>query len=83
MAMKEKDKIATTVKIPPELYDEFKILGVRHKISLQTLVEKCVNLFVGNTQVSASFRETIVAYTIVPPGENRTSLPDTTPPTNG
>lgn len=79
--MKEKDKIATTVKIPPELYDEFKILGVRHKISLQTLVEKCVNLFVGNTQVSASFRETIVAFTVPSPKENRTSLPDPPPQT--
>lgn len=56
-------KIATTVKIPSDLYDELKVLGIRHKISLQTLVEKCVNLFVSNTQVSSSFRETITAYT--------------------
>ena len=77
--MKEKDKVATTVKIPAELYDELKILGVRHKISLQTLVEKCVNLFVGNTQVSASFRETVIAYTI-PRQETRSSLPDNTTP---
>ena len=60
--MKEKNKVATTVKIPVELYDELKVLGIRHKISLQTLVEKCVNLFVGNNQVSASFRETITSY---------------------
>ena len=57
-------KIATTVKIPSELYDELKVLGVRHKISLQTLVEKCVYLFVGNNQVSASFRETVSTYSI-------------------
>ena len=59
-----KEKVATTVKIPADLYDELKVLGIRHKISLQTLVEKCVNLFVGNTQVSASFRETVIAYSI-------------------
>jgi hypothetical protein len=78
--MKEKEKVATTVKIPAELYDELKVLGIRHKISLQTLVEKCVNLFVGNTQVSASFRETVIAYSLPPTEENRTSLPGLTPP---
>lgn len=72
--MKEKDKIATTVKIPPTLYDDFKVLGVRHKISLQTLVEKCINLFVGDNQVSASFRETILAYSATPE-EKPTELP--------
>lgn len=58
--MKEKDKVATTVKIPASLYDEFKILGIRHKISLQTLVEKCVNLFVSDE----AFRITIASYSI-------------------
>ena len=78
--MKEKEKVATTVKIPADLYDELKVLGIRHKISLQTLVEKCVNLFVGNTQVSASFRETVIAYALPPTEEKRTSLPESTPP---
>lgn len=77
--MKEKDKIATTVKIPTDLYDELKILGVRHKISLQTLVEKCVNLFVGNNQVSASFRETVIAYSIPKVEETSTSATETPP----
>ena len=62
--MKEKNKVATTVKIPEALYDDLKVLGIRHKISLQTLVEKCVNLFVENTQVSASFREVVTTYSI-------------------
>lgn len=65
--MKKEEKVATTVKIPSALYDELKVLGIRHKISLQTLVEKCVNLFVGNNQVSASFRETIASYQIPTP----------------
>jgi hypothetical protein len=58
--MKEKDKVATTVKIPSSLYDDFKVLGIRHKISLQTLVEKCVNLFV----TDENFRATISSYTL-------------------
>ena len=37
-----KNKVATTVKIEPELYDDFKVLGVRHKLTLQGLVEKTV-----------------------------------------
>lgn len=67
----KKQKTATTVKIPAGIYDELKILGVKNKISLQTLVEKCVHLYVGNNQVSASFRETIDLY----------SIPDTKSPT--
>jgi len=53
-----KKKVATTVKIPESLYDDFKVLGIRHKISLQTLVEKCVNLFVNDD----GFRTTVTAY---------------------
>ena len=55
-----KKKVATTVKIPESLYDDFKVLGIRHKISLQTLVEKCVNLFVQNEE----FRSTVSAYRV-------------------
>lgn len=77
--MKEKDKVATTVKIPADLYDELKVLGIRHKISLQTLVEKCVNLFVGNTQVSASFREVVISYSLPKSAETGTITPPTPP----
>lgn len=55
-----KDKVATTVKIPESLYDDFKVLGIRHKISLQTLVEKCVNLFVADEK----FRSTVTTYSL-------------------
>jgi hypothetical protein len=54
-----KDKVATTVKIPETLYNDFKVLGIRHKISLQSLVEKCVNLFVSNSE----FRDQVINYT--------------------
>lgn len=39
-------KTATTVKVENDLYDEFKILGVKHRITLQSLVEKCVFRYV-------------------------------------
>jgi hypothetical protein len=41
-----KDKIATTVKIEPTLYDEFKVLGIRCRLTLQGLVERCVYRYV-------------------------------------
>ena len=39
-------KIATTVKVENDLYDEFKILGVKSRVTLQSLVEKCVFRYV-------------------------------------
>lgn len=41
-----KNKVATTVKVEPTLYDEFKVLGVRYKLTLQGLVEKTVYRYV-------------------------------------
>ena len=41
-----KNKVATTVKVEPTLYDEFKVLGVRYKLTLQGLVEKAVYRYV-------------------------------------
>lgn len=43
-----KTKIATTVKIEPDLYDEFKVLGIRYRLTLQTLVERCVFRYVND-----------------------------------
>jgi hypothetical protein len=40
------NKIATTIKITPDLYDNFKILGVRHKITLQKLIERTIYRYV-------------------------------------
>ena len=40
------NKIATTVKVENGLYDEFKVLGVRHKLTLQGLVERSVFRYV-------------------------------------
>lgn len=44
--MSTKDKVATTVKVENTLYDEFKVLGVRYKLTLQGLVEKTVFRYV-------------------------------------
>lgn len=54
-------KIATTVKIEPSLYDEFKVLGIRYRLSLQGLVERCVIRYVNDE----SFRVCINEF--VPP----------------
>lgn len=48
-------RIATTVKVEETIYDELKVLGVRHKLTLQGLVEKAVYLYVNDI----AFREVI------------------------
>jgi hypothetical protein len=44
--MNNTNKIPTTVKLDPALYDDLKILRVRHKFTLQSFVEKCIYLYV-------------------------------------
>jgi len=41
-------KVATTVKVENTLYDQFKIFGIRHKLTLQGLVEKTVYRYVND-----------------------------------
>lgn len=53
-------KIATTVKVENDLYDEFKILGVKNRITLQSLVEKCVFRYVRESP----FRTEIDAFSL-------------------
>ena len=53
-----KNKVATTVKVESALYDEFKILGIRHKITLQGLVERVVYRYVNEE----AFREGINCF---------------------
>ena len=60
-----KTKTATTVKIEKSLYDNFKILGIQNNLTLQTFVDKCVHLYVGDTSSSSSFR-TLVNTFVVP-----------------
>lgn len=53
--MKNTNKISTTVKVDSKLYDEFKILNVRYRHTLQSFVEKCVYFYVNDEP----FRETL------------------------
>ena len=46
--MKNRDKVATTVKIERPLYNDFKIQGIRSGSNLQEFVEKCVHLYLAN-----------------------------------
>jgi hypothetical protein len=48
---------ATTVKIPQDLYAEFKVLGVRRRITLQDFVERAVYLYVKDEQWRKDFNE--------------------------
>jgi predicted transcriptional regulator len=58
--MKNTNKTSTTVKVDSELYDELKILSVRHKYTLQSFVEKCIYFYVHNQSV----RETLNGFQI-------------------
>lgn len=55
MVMMNIKRVPTTVKLNAELYDELKILSIRHKFTLQSFVEKCIYLYV----YSGSFKDTI------------------------
>jgi len=48
---------ATTVKISPDLYAEFKVLGVRRRMTLQSFVERAVYLFVKDEEWRKNFNE--------------------------
>ena len=58
-------KIATTVKIGNELYDQFKIFGIRYKVTLQALVEKAVHRYVNEDK----FRDEMNSF-FIPTGHN-------------
>ena len=60
--MSTKNKVATTVKVQDTLYDEFKVLGVHYKLTLQGLVEKAVYRYVRDE----GFRNELNKF-IVPP----------------
>jgi len=53
-------KVATTVKVENTLYDQFKIFGIRHKLTLQGLVEKTIYRYVNED----AFRNEINEFAI-------------------
>lgn len=62
-------KVATTVKVENTLYDQFKIFGIRHKLTLQGLVEKTIYRYVNEDK----FRDELNNF-IVPVTETSASL---------
>lgn len=44
--MKSADKKLTSVRVNPDLFDEFKILGIKYKSSLNKLVDVCMKKYV-------------------------------------
>jgi predicted DNA-binding ribbon-helix-helix protein len=66
--MNTNKKVATTVKVENTLYDQFKIFGIRHKLTLQGLVEKTVYRYV----TEQPFRDDINNY-ILPISTETTS----------
>jgi hypothetical protein len=54
-----KNKVATTIKIDPDLYDQFKVLGIHHKVTLQRLIATCIFRYVNEEK----FREGVNEFT--------------------
>jgi hypothetical protein len=52
--MKNDNRVPTTVKVDTNLYDELKVLRVRHKFTFQSFVEKCMYLYVKDDAFRAS-----------------------------
>lgn len=61
--MSTKNKVATTVKVEGTLYDDFKVLGVRHKHTLQALVEKTIYRYVNDEKFRNELNNFILPVT--------------------
>lgn len=48
--MEKKEMVLTSVKIPSDLFDDFKVAAVRYKFSLQKLVERSMVLYLENEE---------------------------------
>ena len=53
--MEKNKRLITSVKIPDNLYQDFKIMNVRTKMNLQDLVERSIFLYLTDT----TFRQSI------------------------
>lgn len=56
-------KVATTVKVETALYDQFKIFGIRHKLTLQGLVEKTIYRYVNEDVFRNEINEFVMPLT--------------------
>ena len=57
------NKVATTVKVETTLYDQFKIFGIRHKLTLQGLVEKTIHRYVNEDVFRTEMNEFVIPAT--------------------
>jgi len=48
--MLEKDKILTSVRIEPEMYNEFRVICLRYKFSLRKLVERSMYAYINDEE---------------------------------
>jgi len=61
------NRVATTIKVESTLYDEFKVLGVRHKLTLQGLIEKTIFRYVNEENFRAEINNFVLPLTTVVP----------------
>lgn len=54
------NKVATTVKVENALYDQFKIFGIRHKLTLQGLVAKTIYRYVNEDAFRNEMNEFVI-----------------------
>lgn len=48
--MDQKKLVLTSVKVPDDLFEEFKVATVRYKFSLQKLVERSMDLYLSSEE---------------------------------
>ena len=48
--MLERDKILTSVRIEPEMYNEFRVICLRYKFSLRKLVERGMYAYINDEE---------------------------------
>lgn len=53
------DQFVTTVKLNQELYNQFKELNVRSKISFQDFVNKCLERYVTDSNFQSEISESV------------------------
>ncbi len=54
------DQFVTTVKLNQELYNQFKELNIRGKISFQDFANKCLEKYLSDTKFQSEISESIV-----------------------
>lgn len=53
------DQFVTTVKLNQELYNQFKELNIRGKISFQDFVNKCLERYLNDSEFQSEISESI------------------------